>query len=74
MIARLQQLNAIRGRLLQHGKRVLEISQRLQSASGSVSAEEAKSLEHAAEGMATLLAVLASEADIPSRQADNMAG
>ena len=73
-IAKLQQLNAIRGRLLQHGERVLEISQRLQSASGSVSAEEAKSLEHAAEGMATLLAVLASEADIPSRQADNMAG
>lgn len=66
MIAKLQQLNAIRGRLLQHGERVLDVAQRLQAAPGSVSVEDAKSLEHAAEGMAALFEVLAREED-PAR-------
>ena len=60
-IARLQQLNAIRGRLLRHGEQVIEVAQRLQSAPGSLTAEDAKSLEHAAEGIATLFEVLAME-------------
>lgn len=60
-IAKLQQLKAIRGRLLRHGERVLEVSQRLQSASGSVTAEDLKALEHAAEGIAVLLDVLTRE-------------
>lgn len=64
-IAKLQLLNAIRSRLLQHGERVLDISQGLQAAPGSVTEEDAKALEHAAKGMATLFEVLATE-DTPS--------
>ena len=67
-IAKLQQLNAIRGRLLQHGERVLEISQRLQTTSPArVTAEDAKALEHAAKGMATLFDALAND-DLPSME------
>ena len=66
-IAKLQQLNAIRGRLLQHGERVLEISQRLQASPAKVTAEDAKALEHAAKGMAMLFDALAND-DLPSKE------
>ncbi len=66
-IAKLQQLNAIRGRLLQHGERVREVSQRIQAAPGSVSAADATALEHAALAMATLFEVLARE-DAPAAE------
>jgi hypothetical protein len=61
-IAKLQLLNGIRARLLKHGEHVLDISQRLQAAPGSVTEQDAKALEHAAKGMATLFEVLAAAA------------
>ncbi|WP_313954077.1 methyl-accepting chemotaxis protein [Accumulibacter sp.] len=66
-IAKLQQLNAIRSRLLDHGRHVLDVAQRLQAAPGGLTAEEGKSLEHAAKGMATLFEVLARE-EAPARE------
>ncbi|MCM8578251.1 hypothetical protein [Accumulibacter sp.] len=58
-IAKVQQLNAIRGRLLLHAKHIVEIHQRLRSAPGDVTTDDVQSLEHAAQGMVTLLEVLA---------------
>ncbi|MEF8735399.1 MAG: methyl-accepting chemotaxis protein [Candidatus Accumulibacter necessarius] len=59
-IAKVQQLNAIRGRLMLHARRMVDVSQRIGSA-GGIPAEDAKALEHAAQGMETLLEVLAAE-------------
>jgi HAMP domain. len=65
-IAKLHLLNAIRGRLLQHGERVLDIAQRIQSAPGKVSEQDGKALEHAAKGMATLFEVLNNDSEAPA--------
>ncbi|MBL8373456.1 methyl-accepting chemotaxis protein [Accumulibacter sp.] len=59
-IAKVQQLNAIRGRLMLHARRMVDVAQRIGSASG-IPAEDARALEHAAQGMETLLEVLAVE-------------
>jgi CHASE3 domain sensor protein len=59
-IAKVQQLNAIRGRLMLHARRMVDVSQRIGSA-GGIPPEDAKALEHAAQGMETLLEVLAAE-------------
>ena len=65
-IAKLQLLNGIRARLLKHGEHVLDISQRLQAAPGSVTEQDAKALEHAAKGMATLFEVLNNDDQAPA--------
>lgn len=57
-IAKVQQLNAIRGRLLHHAEHIVEIHQRLRSAPGDVTTDDVQSLEHAAQGMVTLLEIL----------------
>ncbi len=59
-IAKVQQLNAIRGRLLLHARRMVDVSQRM-GAAGGIPADDAKALAHAAQGMETLLEVLAVE-------------
>lgn len=58
-IAKVQQLNAIRGRLRLHAEQIVEIHQRLRSTPGDVSTDDVQALEHAAQGMVTLLEVLA---------------
>jgi methyl-accepting chemotaxis protein len=65
-IAKLQLLNGIRARLLKHGEHVLDISQRLQAAPGSVTEQDAKALERAAKGMATLFEVLNNDDQAPA--------
>jgi methyl-accepting chemotaxis protein len=64
-IAKVQQLNAIRGRLMLHARRMVDVSQRIGS-NGGIPAEDAKALEHAAQGMETLLEVLAADETPPS--------
>jgi CHASE3 domain sensor protein len=64
-IARVQQLNAISGRLMQHARCMVDVSRRIHAA-GRVQAEDDKALEHAARGMATLLEVIAAEAPAAS--------
>ncbi len=59
-IAKVQQLNAIRGRLMLHARRMVDVSQRM-GAAGGIPADDAKALAHAAQGMETLLEVLAVE-------------
>jgi methyl-accepting chemotaxis protein len=56
-IARLRQLNAIRGRLLLHARSMVDVSRRI-GAAGSVRADDGKALEHATQAMETLLEVL----------------
>ena len=61
-IAAVQQINAIRGRLLQHSERLVEVARRARSGSGKLSADDATALEHSARGVAVLLEALATEA------------
>lgn len=61
-IAAVQQINAIRGRLLQHSERLVEVARRTRTGSGKLSAEDATALEHSARGVAVLLEALATEA------------
>ena len=61
-IAAVQQINAIRGRLLQHSERLVEVARRARSGSGKRSADDATALEHSARGVAVLLEALATEA------------
>ena len=58
-IATHDQLNAIRGGLLKHAESIIEIQQRLHSASHKPNAEDLQALEHAAREIATLLQVVA---------------
>jgi methyl-accepting chemotaxis protein len=60
-IAKVQQLNAIRGRLLQHSKRIVEVSRRALAGSGRLGAEDAKTIEHSTQSMAMLCEALATE-------------
>jgi methyl-accepting chemotaxis protein len=60
-IAKVQQLNAIRGRLLQHSQRIVEVSRRALAGSGRLSAEDAKIIEHSTQAMAMLFEALAME-------------
>ena len=60
-IATVQQINAIRGRLLQHSERLVEVAHRARSGSGKLSADDATALEHAARSVAVLLEALATE-------------
>ncbi|KFB73635.1 MAG: HAMP domain protein [Candidatus Accumulibacter phosphatis] len=57
--AKVQQLNTIRESLLHHAEQIVEIHQRLRSAPGDVNTDDVQALEHAAQGMVTLLEVLA---------------
>ena len=61
-IATVQQINAIRGRLLQHSERLVEVARRARTGSGKLSADDATALEHSARGVAVLLEALATEA------------
>lgn len=61
-IAAVQQINAIRGRLLQHSERLVEVARRARTGSGKLSADDATALEHSARGVAVLLEALATEA------------
>ena len=61
-IAKMQQLNTIRGRLLQHSERLLEISRRALADSGRLAEDDAKALAHSAQGITVLLEALATEA------------
>jgi len=61
-IATVQQINAIRGRLLQHSERLVEVVRRARTGSGKLSADDATALEHSARGVAVLLEALATEA------------
>jgi len=63
-IAKIQQLNALRGRLMLHAQRMVELAQRWRT-SGKLTAEDARALEHATQGMETLCAVLAVEEEAP---------
>jgi HAMP domain-containing protein len=65
-IARVQQLNAISGRLMQHARCMVDVSRRIHAA-GRVKAEDDKALEHAAQGMTSLLEVIAAEAPAAAR-------
>lgn len=58
-VATLEQLNAIRSRLLQHAECIVDIQQRLHAGAGRVNAEDVHALEHAARGIVTLLDVVA---------------
>jgi methyl-accepting chemotaxis protein len=58
-VATLEQLTALRGRLLQHAECIGNIHQRLHAGAGRVSAEDVQSLEHAARGIVTLLDAVA---------------
>lgn len=61
-IATVQQINAIRGRLLQHSERLVEVARRARTGSGKLSADDATALEHSARGVAVLLEALATDA------------
>ena len=61
-IATVQQINAIRGRLLQHSERLVEVVRRARTGSGKLSADDATALEHSARGVAVLLEALATDA------------
>ena len=61
-IAAVQQINAIRGRLLQHSERLVEVARRARTGSGKLSGDDATALEHSARGVAVLLEALATEA------------
>lgn len=56
-IARLRQLNAIRGRLLLHARSMVDVSRRMRAA-GSFHNDDSRALEHATQAMETLLEVL----------------
>jgi CHASE3 domain sensor protein len=60
-IAKLQQLNAIRGRLLQHSQLIVDVSRRAIASSGRLSADDAKTIEHSTRSMAMLYEALAAE-------------
>ncbi len=60
--AAIEQIEAIRGRLLQHSERLMDLSRRARSGSGKLSADDATALEHSARGIAVLLEALAAEA------------
>ncbi|HCV13747.1 MAG TPA: hypothetical protein DGC76_08645 [Candidatus Accumulibacter sp.] len=68
-IVKVQKLNAIRGRLLQHAHDLIAVSRRL-SVAGSLPASDAKQLEHSAQAIESLLDVLAVE-DEPPRTGDD---
>ena len=60
--AAIEQIEAIRGRLLHHSERLVDLSRRARSGSGKLSADDATALEHSARGIAVLLEALATEA------------
>lgn len=64
-LAKVRQINAIRGQLLHHAKRVLDVAQRIRSGrpASSTMQKEVETLEHSAQGISTLLKVLARDAD-----------
>jgi HAMP domain-containing protein len=62
VIAQVQQLNAIRGRLLRYAEQILEVAKRLRAAPHRGSVEAAETLDHAARALATLLDVVAEDA------------
>jgi hypothetical protein len=67
-IAKVQKLNAIRGRLLHHAQGMVEVGRRLRAA-GSLPASDARQLEHAAQAIESLLDVLAVEEATPGAAA-----
>ena len=63
-IAKVRQLNAIRGRLLLHARSMVDLGRQIRAA-GSVQADDDKALEHATQAMETLLEVIAAEGAPP---------
>lgn len=61
-IAKMRQLDTIRGRLLQHSERLLEVARRALADSGKLAEGDVKTLAHSAQGIAVLLEALATEA------------
>lgn len=59
-IAKVQQLNALRSRLLRHGQQLLATA-RAAHAAGKIDSEGLRTIEHSAQAIATLLEALASE-------------
>lgn len=72
-IVKVQKLNAIRGRLLQHAHTLAGAGRRL-SAAGSLPAADGKLLEHSAQAIESLLDVVAVEEDAPRAAASAVAG
>jgi len=64
VIAKVQQLNALRGRLLQHGQRLLATTRAAYAAGGKVDADGMQTIEHSVQAMANLLQALATEATV----------
>jgi len=60
VIAKVQQLNALRGRLLQHGQHLL-VTARAAHAAARIDSEGLRAIEHSAQAMATLLETLAAD-------------
>ena len=61
-IAKMRQLDTIRGHLLEHSGRLEEISRRVLADSGTLAEDDAKALAHSAQGISVLLEALATEA------------
>ncbi|QKS28809.1 MAG: HAMP domain-containing protein [Candidatus Accumulibacter similis] len=72
-IVKVQKLNAIRGRLLQHAHAMVDIGRRL-AAAGSLPASDGKLLEHSAQAIESLLDVVAVEEDAPPAATRTAAG
>jgi methyl-accepting chemotaxis protein len=66
-LAKVQQINNVRGQMRKHAARISEIASRMRSAGPTALArDEATELEHAAEGVQTLLSVTEDEGPTPA--------
>jgi methyl-accepting chemotaxis protein len=66
-LAKVQQLNAIRGQLGRHADRIQQVADRMREAGhGAASSDDVAALEHSAQGIQTLLTVTENEAQAPS--------